>query len=118
MGGVMKRFITVSFILLIISVPIMSWAKGGKAASDPSTRGKYLLEEEMEEAESDSPDRRRPLTGRGIIIPPDEIYIDSYIAHVNYQYPKPETGVGVTLYSGHNQISAHGQEEVIQIGIQ
>jgi len=30
----------------------------------------------------------------------------------------PDSEVGVTLYSGHRQVSSHGQEEVIQIGIQ
>ena len=112
----MKRLITITFILLTISVPIMAWAnKGGKEVEKP--RGEYLVEPE-EEAESVSPERREYLSGRGIIIPPHEVSIDSYVAYGNYQYPKPETEVGVTLYSGHRQISAHGQEEVIQIGIQ
>ncbi|HEB33153.1 MAG TPA: VWA domain-containing protein [Spirochaetes bacterium] len=111
----MKRLITITFILLTISVPIMPWAKSGKEVEEP--RGEYLVEPEKE-AESVSPERRRNLSGRGIIIPPHEVYIDSYIAYVNYQYPKPETEVGVTLYSGHRQISTYGQEEVIQIGIQ
>jgi Ca-activated chloride channel family protein len=117
----MKKLITITFILLTISVPII--AKGGSAdeSSSSSTRGKYLVEEPVPEEkpeESDSPERGISRSGRGIIIPPHEIYIDSYIACIDYQYPRPESEVGVTLYSGHRQLSTHGQEEVIQIGIQ
>jgi len=69
----------------------------------------------MEEA---APERAEYLAGRGVIVPPHEVYIDSYIGSIDYQYPKPEEEIGVTLYTGHQQISAKGQEEVIQIGIQ
>jgi Ca-activated chloride channel family protein len=54
-----------------------------------------------------------------MIVPPDEVYVDHYIASINYQYPLPESSVlGVFMYSGHRQLSMYGQNEVFQIGIQ
>lgn len=93
----MKRLTAFINMLLIISVPFTIKAGGAKESS--AERGKYLA-------------------GKGIIIPSQEIYIDSYVSYIDYHYPKPESGVGVSLYSGHRQISTRGQEEVIQIGIQ
>ena len=95
----MKKLLYISIMLLLFTVPSMLWAAGAKEAEVSAERGKYLAE-------------------RGTIIPPEEVYIDSYVAHINYLYPKPEYEIGVTLYSGHHQISSHGQEEILQIGIQ
>ena len=94
----MKRlsgFTVIVFLLL----PSMLWA--GKAAEESAApeRGKYLAE-------------------RGNIVPPEEVYIDSYVGYIDYQCPKPESDMGVTLYSGHHQVSSKGQEEILQIGIQ
>jgi TolB-like protein len=94
---VMKRITTLVFALLFISVPLMIRAGGAKESS--AERGEYLA-------------------GKGTIIPPQEIFIDSYISYIDYHYTKPERGVGVSLYAGHHQLSAKGQEEIIQIGIQ
>jgi TolB-like protein len=93
----MKRITTLIIILLILSVPFIVKASG---AQEPSQK------------------RSEHLAGEGIIVPPREIYIDSYISSIDYHYPKPDSGVGVSLYSGHRQISAFGQEEIVQIGIQ
>jgi hypothetical protein len=92
-----KLHVVLSVVLL--TVPPLLWAAGSKEEAAAPERGKYLAE-------------------RGKIVPPEEVYIDSYVAHINYQYPKPETDFGVTLYSGHHQVSSRGQEEIIQIGIQ
>lgn len=94
----MKRR-NILIISLFIIIPSMLWAGGSKEAASSAERAEYL-------------------TGRGVIVPPNEVYIDSYIASINYQYPKPEEELGITLYKGHQQISSMGQEEVIQIGIQ
>jgi Ca-activated chloride channel family protein len=75
------------------------WAGGREAASAPEERAAYLA-------------------GEGVIVPPNEVFIDSYIASIDYQYPRPGNELGITLYTGHQQISSRGQEEVIQIGIQ
>jgi Mg-chelatase subunit ChlD len=93
-----KLFIYMSIFLFFL-LPLLLWAGGAKEAEAPAERGKYLAE-------------------RGMIVPPEEIYIDSYIAHIDYRYPKPESDIGIALYAGHRQISSRGQEEVIQIGIQ
>ena len=53
-----------------------------------------------------------------MIVPPDEVQIDSYIASIDYRYPQPTGVLGITMYSGHRQITINGQEEIIQIGIQ
>lgn len=102
----MKNRMRIAFCLLIFAAATMLFASAsgevdtatGESAAT-ATRGRYLA-------------------GQGIIVPPDEIYIDSYIAGIDYRYPVPPDGVGITVYSGHRQISTSGQEEVIQIGIQ
>ncbi|MBA7542056.1 hypothetical protein ES705_34372 [subsurface metagenome] len=40
------------------------------------------------------------------------------MAQIDYRYPDPEADVGVSLYSGQQQLSARGQEGVIHIGLQ
>ncbi len=93
-----KAFVPCILIIGILSIlPSLAWSSGAKEES--AERGKYVAEQ-------------------GKIIPPEEIHIDSYIAEIDYQYPYPKTEVGVTLHAGHRQVSIHGQEEVIQIGIQ
>jgi Mg-chelatase subunit ChlD len=93
-----KTFISCILIIGILSI-LASLAWSSSAKEESADRGKYVAEQ-------------------GKIIPPEEIHIDSYIAQIDYQYPNPETEVGVTLHAGHRQVSIHGQEEVIQIGIQ
>lgn len=91
----MRTFIGVFLLLIIVSR--MVWAGGEKEGS--VDRGKYIVE-------------------KGRIIPPDEIYEDSYVGAIDFQYPDPEGSFGVRFYSGHRQISTAGQDEVILIGIQ
>ena len=95
----MKKSIYISIMILLFTVPALVWAGAKKEEAASAERGKYLAE-------------------RGTIIPPEEVYIDSYVAYIDYLYPKPESEIGVTLYSGHHQISSRGQEEILQIGIQ
>jgi Mg-chelatase subunit ChlD len=95
----MKRLIVMFIIFFIGCVPALAGASKAAEESAAPERGKYLA-------------------GRGIIIPPEEIYIDSYIGYIDYNYPKPDDDFGVTLYAGHRQVSSRGQEEVLQIGIQ
>ena len=45
---------------------------------------------EMEE----SVERGEYLAGKGIIIPAEEIFEDSYVSAVDYQYPDPEASFG------------------------
>jgi hypothetical protein len=93
----MKRIITLVFVISLVSVPPIINAGGAQESS--AEKGEYLA-------------------GKGIIVPPQEIFIDSYISSVDYHYPKPVSGVGVSLYAGNHQLSAGGQEVFIQIGIQ
>jgi Ca-activated chloride channel family protein len=79
---------------------VFSAAGGGAAESAGSaTRGRYLA-------------------GRGIIVPPEEVYTDSYIASIDYKYPQPETDLGVYLYNSSGQMNRRGQEGILQIGLQ
>jgi Ca-activated chloride channel family protein len=87
-------------ILLILSfVPTVVWSGGAKEAAGSASRGRYLA-------------------GQGVIIPPEEIHVDSYVAQIDYRYPDPAEQVGVTLYSGQWQLSNRGQEGVVHIGLQ
>jgi len=94
----MKKMLSILLPFFLI-FPVLVWCGGEKEAAASATRGKYLA-------------------GQGIIIPPHEVHVDSYIAHIDYKYPESDEALGTTLYSGHYQISTAGQEEVIQIGIQ
>ncbi|MDR1596389.1 MAG: VWA domain-containing protein [Treponema sp.] len=75
-------------------------------------------------AESVSPRARsRYLANNGIILAPEDIYTDSYLASYNYGYPEPETDIGVNIYNKLNQTIPLGRdhlgpEGIIQIGIQ
>ncbi|MBN2443505.1 MAG: VWA domain-containing protein [Spirochaetales bacterium] len=89
----------ITYIVILISLPFIVWGGAQAESSGSATRGKYLA-------------------GQGIIIPPDEVHVDSYIAQIDYHYPEPEGVLGVTMYNGHRQISSEGQDEVIQVGIQ
>ncbi len=90
----MKRLFILSLLFCVLS-----YVWSGGQAEESATSGKYFAE-------------------RGLIIPPEHIRIDSYIATYKYNYPYPEEEIGVYLYTGHRQISNSGQEEVLRIGIQ
>ncbi len=92
----MKKTLIIS-ISVLIALPLLLWAEGSKEES--GNLGKYVAEQ-------------------GMIISPDKIHIDSYIAQIDYHYPDPEGNLSIVLETGHNQVSIHGQEEIIQIGLQ
>jgi len=102
----MKRKILVTlfpFAVMLVAVMLVAaipnWAGGAAEGGASQTRGRYLA-------------------GRGVIIPPSEIHVESYISQIDYTYPDPETDLGISLYPGHRQLSTAGQEEIVQIGIQ
>ena len=92
----MKRMLVVC-IPLIMGCQLL-WAGGQKEMAEPE-RAEYLA-------------------ARGRITPAEEIYEDSYVSSIDFQYPDPEGSFGVRFYSGNRQVSTLGQEEVILIGIQ
>ncbi len=95
----MKKLIKV-FILVISIISVLPLFSGGSQESaGSSTRGRYLA-------------------GQGIIIPPEEIFPESYIASIDYAYPDPTGDLGVSLYTGNRQVSRFGTEGIIHIGIQ
>jgi len=98
------RFNLRSVLAVVIPVVVLLFPSGllvagGAQEEAGSDRGAYVAEQ-------------------GRIILPEEIDIGSYVASIDYGYPDPVGDLGVTLYSGHRQISTAGQEEIIQIGIQ
>jgi Ca-activated chloride channel family protein len=70
------------------------------------------------EAAASSSGRGTYLAGQGVIIPPEEVRVDSYIASIDYHYPDPAGEVGLTLRQGNQQYSTGGQEGVLHLGIQ
>jgi hypothetical protein len=92
----MKRLIVV--VILTFSIPLAAEA-GGEKEEVSLERAQYLVQE-------------------GIFVPPEDVDISSYVSHIDYSFPLPDSEVGVTLYAGHRQVSTHGQEEILQIGIQ
>jgi hypothetical protein len=96
----MKKIMNPSIILFLTVLVAQVAAGGGQEESAAGAgRGKYLA-------------------ARGLIIPREEVRVNSYIASIDYNYPFPEEELGVSLYAGHRQVAAGGQEEIVQIGIQ
>jgi len=95
----LRSILAVVILAVVLLVPSEFLGAGGAREESESDRGVYVA-------------------AQGRIIMPEEIDIGSYIASVDYGYPNPIGDFGVTLYSGHRQISMAGQEEIIQIGIQ
>jgi Ca-activated chloride channel family protein len=67
--------------------------------------------------------RSRYLANNGIILAPEDIYTDSYLASYNYGYPEPDTDIGVNIYNELNRTIPLGRndlgpEGIIQVGIQ
>jgi len=93
------RIRIILFAVIALGVPAVIWAGGAQESAGSASRGRYLA-------------------GEGVIIPPEEVHINSYIAQIDYRYPDTEADVGVSLYSGQQQLSARGQEGVIHIGLQ
>ncbi len=93
----MNRILVVVTLILALSASL--FAAGGSEIAGSASRGRYLA-------------------GQGVIVPPEEVLVDSYIAQINYNYPPPEGPVGVYLYTANRQLSNRGQESVLQIGIQ
>ena len=70
------------------------------------------------EREEASLARSEYLAERGVIIPYHEVLIDEFIGGVDYAYPDPEGELAVHVYTGHRQVSAAGQSEVLLVGVQ
>lgn len=94
----MKRILCLILFCLLVLESIYSNG-GSEAAAASEGRGRYLA-------------------GEGLIIPPEEVIVDSYIAQVDYQYPAPINEVGLSLFTANRQISNQGQDSILQIGIQ
>jgi len=94
-----KDFPLRCFLIAILLLALPFFLPAGGSQEESGDRGKYMAEQ-------------------GNILPADEVRIDSYISQINYRYPDPAGDLGVTLYTGHRQVSVHGQEEIVQIGLQ
>ena len=96
----MKKYpLNAFFVFMMLAViPFSASCAARSESAGSGTRGRYLA-------------------GRGIIIPPEEVYIDSYFAAINYNYPMPRGDIGIYLYNSSSQMRP-GQEGILQIGIQ
>ena len=95
----MKHLVITIMVLACVATHAVFSSGAAEAAGGAGQRTQYLAE-------------------RGMIVPPDEIHINSYIAAVDYRYPLPESDMDVYLYNGNRQLSVQGREGVLQIGIQ
>jgi Ca-activated chloride channel family protein len=94
----MKRALMMA-LLLGFTIAGQAFAGGEAEAAASSSRGRYLA-------------------GQGVIVPPEEVRVDSYIASIDYHYPDPAGDVGITMRGGNQQYATGGQEGVLHIGIQ
>ena len=78
-------------VMLVVGVVFSVRAGGEAEAASSSARGAYLA-------------------ARGMIVSPEEVHVDSYVASIDYSYPNPEGTIGVTVVSGNRQLSMRGQE--------
>jgi Ca-activated chloride channel family protein len=67
--------------------------------------------------------RARYRANNGIIVEPEDLYVNSYLASHNYGYPEPDTDIGVTVYNSLSRTIPSGRghlgpEGILQIGIQ
>jgi Ca-activated chloride channel family protein len=75
-------------------------------------------------AESASPRARaRYQANNGIIVAPEDVYVNSYLAAHNYGYPEPETDIGVNVYNRLDRTVPLGRghlgpEGILQVGVQ
>jgi TolB-like protein len=70
------------------------------------------------EREATSAARTEYLANRGTIIPYYEVRIEDFIASFDYNYPDPQAEFGINVYTGHEQVSNRGQNELLCIGLQ
>jgi hypothetical protein len=87
-------------LLMVAACAFAGWAMGqAERAAATTGRAEYLAE-------------------RGTIIPREEIRIDSLIAAVDFGYPEPKDAFGISVYTGHKQVAAPGQSELVLVGLQ
>ena len=93
----MKRLL---FLVVFLSWSVSGWAAGGR------------------EQKAVASDKTQYLAAQGVIIPSREIKIDQFIGALDYNYPDPAGELGVSVYTGHEQVSVRGQYETLLIGLQ
>ncbi|WP_041610953.1 VWA domain-containing protein [Treponema primitia] len=90
--------------LLLCIIPGVLFAEGFAESSSQQARSRYIA-------------------NNGVILAPEDIFVDSYLASYNYGYPEPETDVGVNIYNTLNRPDSSsrnhlGREGIIQVGLQ
>ena len=95
----MRTRVAASFaVAAFLFAATVAWAGAESDAAASSERGIYLAD-------------------RGIIVPPEEIYVDSQIASIDYRYPEPSDALGMYVYAS-NRRAGGGQEQLLHVGIQ
>jgi len=93
----MKRLLV---LVVFLFWSVSAWAGGGR------------------EQKAVASDRTQYLAAQGVIIPYQEIKIDQFIGALDYDYPDPAGELGVSVYTGHEQVSVRSQYETLLIGLQ
>jgi hypothetical protein len=93
----MKRLLV---FVVFLSWSVSAWAGGAR------------------EQKAVASDRTQYLAAQGVIIPYQEIKIDEFIGALDYDYPDPDGELGVSIYTGHEQVSVRSQHETLLIGVQ
>lgn len=89
----------IAAVVVLLAIALPGFCAGESEAADSSARGEYLA-------------------SRGIIIPPKDVYPESYISQIDYDYTDPSPApVGLTVHTGNRQIGSDTRREWIHIGL-
>ena len=98
-GACWNRAVFFAIFLAVFILAAATGVRAGGKAEESSDYGKYAA-------------------AAGLLLPPEQVNIESIVASVDYYYPYPEKPVGAQLFAGNRQIPATGQTELLHIGIQ
>lgn len=70
------------------------------------------------EADASGSDMAEYLSAQGMVIPAEDIRISSYISQLDYNYPRPDKNLSVSLVSGNKFFPENGKPVIIQAGLQ
>jgi Ca-activated chloride channel family protein len=98
--------------LLLCGLSVAAFAEGSSEASASA-----FVESVSQRA------RARYQANNGVIVAPEDIYVNSYLASHNYGYPEPDTDIGVNIYNRLNKTVPLGRdhlgpEGILQVGVQ
>ncbi|GHV75498.1 hypothetical protein AGMMS49942_03190 [Spirochaetia bacterium] len=91
------KYILCALIFVFLSTPAL-FAEGSVEGVSPQARSRYL-------------------SNNGIILPPGDLDIDSYLSSYDFGYPEPQTSVGLSIFNSVKRTLSRGAEGLLQIGL-